>query len=39
MISKVVCKVMVSGAMLKSGTIVRECNNEKNLIDISKGKL
>ena len=30
MISKVVCKAIVSGGILKSVTIARECNNEKN---------
>ena len=27
--SKVVCKVMVPGGILKSGTIIRECNTQK----------
>ena len=29
--SKVFCKVMVSGGMLKGGTLIRECNTEKNV--------
>ena len=29
---------MVSGEVLQSGIIIRECNTEKNLIGISKGK-
>ena len=39
MILKVVCKVKVSGGILKSCTVIRECNTKKNLIGISKGKL
>ena len=37
--SKVLCKVMVPGRILKNGTIIRECNTKKNLIGISKGKI
>ena len=40
MTSKIVSKVIVSGGILKSGTINRECNaGKKNLKGISKGKL
>ena len=39
MTSKVVFKVMVSGGTLKSSTIIWDCNTEKNLVGISKGKL
>ena len=39
MTSKVVCKVMASGGTLKSGTLIRECNTEKNLIGISNAKI
>ena len=30
---------MDSGGILKSGTIIREWNSEKNLVGISKGKI
>ena len=31
-ITKVVCKSMVSGGILKSGAIIRECNTKKIII-------
>ena len=37
MISEVICKVMISGGILKSSTIFRRCNAGKNRIVISKG--
>ena len=29
---------MVSGRILKGGTVIRECNTEKKKIDISQGQ-
>lgn len=29
---------MVSGRILKGGTVIRECNTEKNIIGISQGQ-
>ena len=36
MTSKIAGKVMVSGGILRGGTIIRECNTKKNVTDISQ---